>query len=230
MPQLNKDVASNADPATKGCKVTRKRAGLTCLVLAVIIGLLVLLFFSFRAEVTMTFRNSAAAMTPQGIVFSPSNVGPQTPANASVETIEYLVSRIMICTSLSLTGTAFQPDGNCVELYSNNIGPMDTRSETLADLLPLVSSFTNFVNPASLASLKSTTPIDLSKTGSYNWGVMSWHSFMRLKATVTTDNGVGALGGRSCSCWLLDCKYREEFWRSLGSTCVVGESIYNNYT
>ena len=185
-----------------------RSGGLSSLAIPMAIGLLVLLFFMLRAEVTTSFRSSAVTLTPQGLVFSPLFVGPQNPANASVEAIEYLVSRIMICTEISLSGTAFQQTGRCVDLYTHDIGPSDTRYETLAELLPLTSSFTNFMNPAHLAALKTTTSIDLSKIGSYNWGLMNWHSFMRLKATVTTNSGAGTqrLSSNSClSVIVCDC-------------------------
>jgi hypothetical protein len=111
---------------------------------------------------------------------------------ATIESLRYYISTIMICESLDVQGSGFGNPQGCLELYKRDLGALsydlngDWRG--LAELAR--ASDEGYVDLIGTRSaLASQTPISLEHAHAYNYGIINWALPIKVRASVPFIDG-----------------------------------------
>lgn len=115
---------------------------------------------------------------------------------AGLTSMKYAIRQITICETLDTTGTGFNNQGNCLNLYdgpqlpSLEYDPATFNSITLAAAARASNEgFVDLLDPTSRATLSSTTALDAGHAHAYNWGIITWYLPIKLTASIPLNDG-----------------------------------------
>jgi hypothetical protein len=111
-----------------------------------------------------------------------------------LESLEYYSYSVLICESLTPSGSGFSNASGCLELYSGDRSvlsyDLDGDWTALADAARArETGFVNLLDPGSRAALSGTTPLQAEHVRSYNYGIITWSLPIKVKATVALGDG-----------------------------------------
>lgn len=113
---------------------------------------------------------------------------------ATLESLRYYISTIMICESLEVQGSGFGNPQGCVELYKRELGSL--AYSTGEDWRPLGDiarasdeGFVDLISASSRATLASSTVLTQTDAHAYHYGIINWALPIKLRARVPLANG-----------------------------------------
>jgi hypothetical protein len=113
---------------------------------------------------------------------------------ATLESLRYYITTIMICETLDVQGSGFNNPGGCIELYSRDIGALayglNDDWRPLGDIARRSDDgFIDLVSASSRASLAGSTLLTHEHAHAYNYGIIGWALPIKVRASVPFTDG-----------------------------------------
>ncbi len=112
------------------------------------------------------------------------------PSGASgVESFQVAVADISLAKDLTTSGSGWTGIQGPLRLFHQDMGDHNAIDSTLARDAAWGSHYIDFCDPASVSRLASSQPFTARDTGDYNWVVLNWAPFFRVRATIPLPGG-----------------------------------------
>jgi len=113
------------------------------------------------------------------------------PSGASgVQSFQVAVADISIAKDLTTSGSGWSNISGALSLFSQqDMGDHNAVDSTLARDPAWRSHFIDFCDPASIARMASSQPFTARDTGAYNWVVVNWAPFFRVRSAIPLPGG-----------------------------------------
>ncbi len=120
-------------------------------------------------------NHSLAKVAPSGI--------------SGVESFQVAVSDISLAKDLTTNGSGWSNISGSLSLFSQDIGDYNKLDSSTARNPAWASHYIDFCKAASLERIATSNPFTLKDTGDYNWVVVNWSPFLRVRSTIPLANG-----------------------------------------
>jgi hypothetical protein len=106
-----------------------------------------------------------------------------------LESFQVAVSHILLAKDLQTSGSGWSGLEGPLPLYSNDFGDFNAVDTAMARSEAFRSNYIDFCSRSSLERLATSQPFTLRDTGSYNWVVVNWAPFFKVRATIPLGGG-----------------------------------------
>jgi hypothetical protein len=111
-----------------------------------------------------------------------------------LESLEYYIFSVQICESLEASGSGFNNQSGCLELYSGDRSHLtyelnDDWTGLANEARALTTGFVNLLDPSARETLNARTALTASEVRSYNYGIITWSLPIKVKATIPLGDG-----------------------------------------
>lgn len=108
---------------------------------------------------------------------------------SGLESFQVAVSDISLAKDLTTNGSGWSGISGPLPLFSQDIGDHNTVDSTTVRDPAWSSHFIDFCDPASIGRLASSKPFTAKDTGDYNWVVINWAPFFKVRSTLPLSGG-----------------------------------------
>jgi hypothetical protein len=106
-----------------------------------------------------------------------------------LESFQVAVSHIMLAKDLQTSGSGWSGLEGPLPLYQNDFGDFNAVDTSMARSESFRSNYIDFCSRSSLERIATSQPFTLRDTGSYNWVVVNWAPFFKVRATIPLGGG-----------------------------------------
>lgn len=139
---------------------------------------------TIRVQVVRTGASASALFRSRAMrAVSGVPVGEATP-----ERLEYFLTSLALCESLTTTGTAFSNPRGLVELYGNRSVNYDTYDFNAARNDPVAGHYMDLLDPNTLGVLQQTVMLPPGMHR-FNWALATWNRPVKVQAAVPLGDG-----------------------------------------
>ncbi len=120
-------------------------------------------------------KNTLALVAPSG--------------KSGLESFKVAVSDLSLAKNLTTNGSGWSGISGVLSLFSQDIGDYNNLDSSLAHNATWANHFIDFCDPNSVNRIASSKPFTLRDTGDYNWVVVNWAPFFKVRATIPLPGG-----------------------------------------
>ena len=108
---------------------------------------------------------------------------------AGVQSFQVAVSDISLAKGLTTSGSGWSGIEGPLSLFRQDLGDNNSIDSNQARNAGWRSHYIDFCDPASIGRMASSQPFTARDTGAYNWVVVNWAPFFRVKAVIPLPEG-----------------------------------------
>jgi hypothetical protein len=108
---------------------------------------------------------------------------------AGLQSFQVAIADIDLAKDLTTSGSGWSNIQGPLNLFRQEMGDHNAIDSNSARAASWRSFYIDFCDPASLARMASSQPFTERDTGAYNWVVVNWAPFFRVKATIPLPGG-----------------------------------------
>jgi hypothetical protein len=108
---------------------------------------------------------------------------------AGVQSFQVAVAGISLAKDLTTNGSGWSDIRGPLSLFRQDMGDHNAIDSALARDSAWRTHYIDFCDPASVGRLASSQPFTARDTGAYNWVVVSWAPFFRVRAAIPLPGG-----------------------------------------
>lgn len=121
---------------------------------------------------------------------SAHGMGKVAPSGASgVESFQVAVADISIAKDLTTNGSGWSGISGPLALFNQDIGDHNKLDTTTVRDPAWSSHYIDFCDQASVGRIASSKPFTVRDTGNYNWVVINWSPYFRVRSTIPMPGG-----------------------------------------
>jgi hypothetical protein len=108
---------------------------------------------------------------------------------AGVQSFQVAVAAIELAKDLTTSGSGWSDIRGPLPLFRQDMGDHNAIDSVMARDADWRRHYIDFCDPASVGRLASSQPFTARDTGDYNWVVLNWAPFFRVRATIPLPGG-----------------------------------------